>query len=179
MWETWGTWETRGRQGRAGWWGWWAPPWASRAGTRATAHRPHPAARWAPAGTGMVAAGPHHHLTAAVHVVPPLTCRPWVLPAATGLGPGSASSCGTALPLACPSASRSAACPAAGPLAASPAALASLPASFAASPLASLPSSFAASPLASLPSSFAASPLARSEERRVGKECRSRWSPYH
>ena len=22
-------------------------------------------------------------------------------------------------------------------------------------------------------------PLARSEERRVGKECRSRWSPYH
>ena len=21
--------------------------------------------------------------------------------------------------------------------------------------------------------------LARSEERRVGKECRSRWSPYH
>src|SRR5256886_9888669 len=26
------------------------------------------------------------------------------------------------------------------------------------------------------PNSFA---LARSEERRVGKECRSRWSPYH
>src|SRR2546422_4651478 len=24
-----------------------------------------------------------------------------------------------------------------------------------------------------------ASPAARSEERRVGKECRSRWSPYH
>ena len=23
------------------------------------------------------------------------------------------------------------------------------------------------------------SPLLRSEERRVGKECRSRWSPYH
>src|SRR5438093_11414409 len=23
------------------------------------------------------------------------------------------------------------------------------------------------------------SPLRRSEERRVGKECRSRWSPYH
>ena len=22
-------------------------------------------------------------------------------------------------------------------------------------------------------------PLGRSEERRVGKECRSRWSPYH
>ena len=22
-------------------------------------------------------------------------------------------------------------------------------------------------------------PLRRSEERRVGKECRSRWSPYH
>src|SRR3989454_5529618 len=26
---------------------------------------------------------------------------------------------------------------------------------------------------------FAAPPLRRSEERRVGKECRSRWSPYH
>src|SRR5256886_6514457 len=25
----------------------------------------------------------------------------------------------------------------------------------------------------------AAAPLRRSEERRVGKECRSRWSPYH
>mgnify|MGYP000076581211 CR=1 FL=1 len=25
---------------------------------------------------------------------------------------------------------------------------------------------------------FAAVPLLRSEERRVGKECRSRWSPY-
>ena len=25
----------------------------------------------------------------------------------------------------------------------------------------------------------AAALLARSEERRVGKECRSRWSPYH
>ena len=25
----------------------------------------------------------------------------------------------------------------------------------------------------------AAGPAARSEERRVGKECRSRWSPYH
>jgi len=25
----------------------------------------------------------------------------------------------------------------------------------------------------------AGDPLARSEERRVGKECRSRWSPYH
>ena len=24
-----------------------------------------------------------------------------------------------------------------------------------------------------------ASPASRSEERRVGKECRSRWSPYH
>ena len=23
------------------------------------------------------------------------------------------------------------------------------------------------------------SPISRSEERRVGKECRSRWSPYH
>src|SRR3989441_12252925 len=26
---------------------------------------------------------------------------------------------------------------------------------------------------------FALGMLARSEERRVGKECRSRWSPYH
>ena len=26
---------------------------------------------------------------------------------------------------------------------------------------------------------FAGGPLVRSEERRVGKECRSRWSPYH
>jgi len=24
-----------------------------------------------------------------------------------------------------------------------------------------------------------AGPMSRSEERRVGKECRSRWSPYH
>src|SRR2546430_10387700 len=29
------------------------------------------------------------------------------------------------------------------------------------------------------PSDFAAPPIDRSEERRVGKECRSRWSPYH
>ena len=28
-------------------------------------------------------------------------------------------------------------------------------------------------------SSFLANALQRSEERRVGKECRSRWSPYH
>ena len=27
--------------------------------------------------------------------------------------------------------------------------------------------------------SFAVAYLGRSEERRVGKECRSRWSPYH
>ena len=26
---------------------------------------------------------------------------------------------------------------------------------------------------------FPAEPVMRSEERRVGKECRSRWSPYH
>ena len=26
---------------------------------------------------------------------------------------------------------------------------------------------------------FASTNLCRSEERRVGKECRSRWSPYH
>src|SRR5256885_7173441 len=30
-----------------------------------------------------------------------------------------------------------------------------------------------------LPSFAATSPSVRSEERRVGKECRSRWSPYH
>ena len=29
------------------------------------------------------------------------------------------------------------------------------------------------------PSIEAASKASRSEERRVGKECRSRWSPYH
>ena len=30
-----------------------------------------------------------------------------------------------------------------------------------------------------LPESLLAVARARSEERRVGKECRSRWSPYH
>src|SRR3712207_9487372 len=30
-----------------------------------------------------------------------------------------------------------------------------------------------------LPVGYAAGYLFRSEERRVGKECRSRWSPYH
>src|SRR2546423_15553721 len=30
-----------------------------------------------------------------------------------------------------------------------------------------------------LGTSFGGTPSARSEERRVGKECRSRWSPYH
>ena len=30
-----------------------------------------------------------------------------------------------------------------------------------------------------LPASQADPTLLRSEERRVGKECRSRWSPYH
>nr|WP_178139054.1 hypothetical protein [Enterococcus faecium] len=29
------------------------------------------------------------------------------------------------------------------------------------------------------PDAVFSSPLCRSEERRVGKECRSRWSPYH
>src|SRR3712207_7718847 len=29
------------------------------------------------------------------------------------------------------------------------------------------------------PSSSSTPPATRSEERRVGKECRSRWSPYH
>ena len=30
-----------------------------------------------------------------------------------------------------------------------------------------------------VPTGFATTADARSEERRVGKECRSRWSPYH
>src|SRR5258706_7389162 len=34
-------------------------------------------------------------------------------------------------------------------------------------------------PAISRKSAAAGSPYARSEERRVGKECRSRWSPYH
>src|SRR2546422_9411246 len=46
---------------------------------------------------------------------------------------------------------------------------------------------FGALPLASVPGIGGKNPLedfdhlehARSEERRVGKECRSRWSPYH
>src|SRR2546430_12634213 len=29
------------------------------------------------------------------------------------------------------------------------------------------------------PNHYGITPLLRSEERRVGKECRSRWSPYH
>src|SRR2546426_564392 len=33
--------------------------------------------------------------------------------------------------------------------------------------------------LAAVHDHCAATPAARSEERRVGKECRSRWSPYH
>ena len=33
--------------------------------------------------------------------------------------------------------------------------------------------------LSGTPASFASSNAERSEERRVGKECRSRWSPYH
>ena len=33
--------------------------------------------------------------------------------------------------------------------------------------------------LATLAKPFALSEMIRSEERRVGKECRSRWSPYH
>src|SRR5256886_9247765 len=38
---------------------------------------------------------------------------------------------------------------------------------------------FVSSPLAWLLRHLAAFPRRRSEERRVGKECRSRWSPYH
>ena len=33
--------------------------------------------------------------------------------------------------------------------------------------------------LATNPSTYPGLVLTRSEERRVGKECRSRWSPYH
>src|SRR2546426_8859573 len=44
-----------------------------------------------------------------------------------------------------------------------------------------LPSLFIAPPipLVPLPPLFCIVPALRSEERRVGKECRSRWSPYH
>ena len=35
------------------------------------------------------------------------------------------------------------------------------------------------SSLADQPEHYVIYALARSEERRVGKECRSRWSPYH
>ena len=34
-------------------------------------------------------------------------------------------------------------------------------------------------PLLVIPGGGLNSTVARSEERRVGKECRSRWSPYH
>ena len=34
-------------------------------------------------------------------------------------------------------------------------------------------------PIAFILEFFVVGKLARSEERRVGKECRSRWSPYH
>src|SRR2546429_6554091 len=34
-------------------------------------------------------------------------------------------------------------------------------------------------PTSQIPSATGAFELERSEERRVGKECRSRWSPYH
>src|SRR2546426_12630865 len=33
--------------------------------------------------------------------------------------------------------------------------------------------------LTAAPSAITIGPAMRSEERRVGKECRSRWSPYH
>src|SRR3712207_7047298 len=33
--------------------------------------------------------------------------------------------------------------------------------------------------MTALTSALGLAPLVRSEERRVGKECRSRWSPYH
>ena len=35
------------------------------------------------------------------------------------------------------------------------------------------------SALANLLGTYMIRPVVRSEERRVGKECRSRWSPYH
>src|SRR3712207_6964036 len=34
-------------------------------------------------------------------------------------------------------------------------------------------------PSSPLPSAASSATVPRSEERRVGKECRSRWSPYH
>ena len=37
----------------------------------------------------------------------------------------------------------------------------------------------APAPKKAAPAKKAAAPAGRSEERRVGKECRSRWSPYH
>ena len=33
--------------------------------------------------------------------------------------------------------------------------------------------------IAAIPKAYAHAADGRSEERRVGKECRSRWSPYH
>ena len=36
-----------------------------------------------------------------------------------------------------------------------------------------------APPVLSMPPIAACAACIRSEERRVGKECRSRWSPYH
>ena len=42
-----------------------------------------------------------------------------------------------------------------------------------------MPLAASKSALASVDFSYKSSPTTRSEERRVGKECRSRWSPYH
>src|SRR5215203_6528273 len=36
-----------------------------------------------------------------------------------------------------------------------------------------------AAPASTMPCPYAGNATKRSEERRVGKECRSRWSPYH
>ena len=57
-----------------------------------------------------------------------------------------------------------------------PTAIALLPLAFAALPLLLLKVPSIAPPIAT---EFVPDALARSEERRVGKECRSRWSPYH
>src|SRR2546426_6626593 len=51
---------------------------------------------------------------------------------------------------------------------------------FGSSPMRAPPSSWMMTPPAAMPYPCSAPGIgARSEERRVGKECRSRWSPYH
>ena len=42
-----------------------------------------------------------------------------------------------------------------------------------------IPSTFDPRLISVIPAAVAEAAMKRSEERRVGKECRSRWSPYH